>query len=255
MDIRAYNREAWDRHVESGDNPWTKPVSPEVIAAARKGEWSLLLTEQKPVPRDWFPEMPGLDLLALACGGGQQGPIFAALGANVCVFDNSPKQLEQDRQVAEREGLTSLRTLEGDMRDLGVFTDEAFDFIFHPVSNLFIHEIRPVWTEAFRVLRPGGTMLAGFMNPVFYIFDYTKAEQGCMEVKFKLPYADADHPEIRSSMMSRGWPLEHSHSLTDQFAGQTDAGFQIIGMYEDQHAGTVISEYTPTYIATQALKP
>jgi hypothetical protein len=98
-------------------------------------------------------------------------------------------------------------------------------------------------------------MLAGFMNPIFYIFDLDKAEQGTLEVKYKLPYADLDHPEIRDRQLASGWPLEHSHSLTDQLAGQTEAGFQIIGLYEDRHSGIAISAYTPTYIATRALKP
>lgn len=253
MDIRAYNKKAWDSEVESG-NPWTVPVSHETIEAARRGQWSVLLTEQKPVPHEWFPSLPGLDLLALACGGGQQAPIFAAAGANVTVLDNSPRQLDRDREVAEREGLM-LVTVEGDMRDLSMFQDESFDFIFHPVSNLFIHEIRPVWREAYRVLRHGGTMLAGFMNPIFYIFDIDKAEQGILEVVNKLPYADSEHPETMKKMMDKNWPLEHSHSLEDQIGGQLDAGFHVTGLYEDRHSRIAISEYTPTYIATRALKP
>src|SRR5690242_15201963 len=84
LNIRAYNSAAWDKLVEQG-NMWTQPVSPEVIANARRGEWSVLLTEQIPVPRDWFPELRGTDVLCLASGGGQQGPIFAAAGANVTV--------------------------------------------------------------------------------------------------------------------------------------------------------------------------
>jgi SAM-dependent methyltransferase len=254
VDIRAYNREAWNRYVEGGESPWTKPVSPEIIARAREGDFSILLTEQKPVPREWFPPLKGLDTLCLACGGGQQGPVLAAAGANVTVFDNSPRQLEQDRFVAEREGL-AMRLVEGDMRDLSAFADEVFDFIFHPVSNLFIHEIRPVWREAYRVLRHGGTMLAGFNNPVLYIFDWEKAEQGVVEVKYKLPYADSDHPEVAAKLMAVGDALEHSHTLTDQLGGQMDTGFHIIALYEDYHSGTAVSEYTPTYIATRALKP
>jgi SAM-dependent methyltransferase len=254
MDIRAYNREAWNRYVEGGENPWTQPVSPEIIASARRGEFSLLLTEQKPVPRAWFPALPGLDVLCLACGGGQQGPVLAAAGANVTVFDNSPRQLDQDRLVAEREGLANLKTAEGDMRNLSVFPDESFDFIFHPVSNLFIHEVRPVWREAFRVLRHGGTMLAGFMNPVVYIFDLFKADEGILEVKYKLPYADTEHPEIAAKLMASGDALEHSHSLSDQLGGQMEAGFHIIGLYEDYHSAFVVSEYMPTFIATRALK-
>jgi ubiquinone/menaquinone biosynthesis C-methylase UbiE len=220
----------------------------------RKGGFSILLTEQKPVPSEWFPPLSGLDTLCLACGGGQQGPVLAAAGANVTVFDNSSRQLDQDRLVAEREGLTKLKTVEGDMRDLSVFADESFDFIFHPVSNLFIHEIRPVWREAFRVLRSGGTMLSGFMNPALYIFDLFKADEGILEVKYKLPYADSEHPELVKKLTTAGDALEHSHSLTDQLGGQMDAGFHIIGLYEDYHSGWVISEYMPTYVATRALK-
>ena len=257
LDPRLYNREAWNRLVDSGENPWTLPVEAETIARARLGDFSVLLTENLPVPRDWFPPLPGLELLALACGGGQQGPIFAAAGANVTVFDNSPRQLDRDREVAAREGLTNLRTVEGDARNLSQFADESFDFIFHPVSNLFIPEIRPIWREAFRVLRPGGSLLAGFMNPIFYIFNLDKAEQpeAQLEVQYKLPYADLDHPEICQRLMEKGWPLEYSHSLTDQLAGQMEAGFHLVGLYEDRHQGTLISAYTPTYLATRALKP
>ncbi|MGD8405748.1 MAG: methyltransferase domain-containing protein [Anaerolineales bacterium] len=255
MDIRAYNRDAWNRYVDGGESLWTQPVSPEIIARARKGEFSILLTEQKPVPREWFPPLNELDMLCLACGGGQQGPVLAAAGANVIVFDNSPRQLDQDRFVAEREGLSNLKTIEGDMRDLSMFEDESFDFIFHPVSNLFIPEVRSVWQEAFRVLRHGGTMLAGFMNPVFYMFDLEKADMGILEVKYKLPHSDSDYPELAEKLMADKDALEHSHTLTEQLGGQMDAGFHVIGLYEDYHGTSAVSKYTPTYIATRALKP
>src|SRR4030065_735140 len=151
MDVRAYNREKWNLQVEKG-NPWTIPSSPEVIAAARQGKWTVLLTEQKFVPRTWFPQdLHGVDILCLASGGGQQGPILAAAGANVTVFDNSPRQLEQDRMVARREELL-LITVEGDMRDLSVFGDGCFDLVFHPVSDVFFSEGRPGWGGAFRVV-------------------------------------------------------------------------------------------------------
>lgn len=253
MDIRSHNRDAWDRYVDDGESEWTKPVSPEIIARARKGDFSILLTETKPVPREWFPPLKELDTLCLASGGGQQGPVLAAAGANVTVFDNSPRQLDQDRSVAKREGL-GIRLVEGDMRDLSIFADGSFDFIFHPVSNLFIHEIRPVWHEAYRVLRHGGTLLAGFMNPIFYVFDIEKAEKGNLSVQYKLPYADSEHTEIAEKMIADGDALEHSHSLTDQLGGQTDAGFAIIGFYEDRMRNIIISEYTPTYLATRAIK-
>ncbi|MEZ4517470.1 MAG: class I SAM-dependent methyltransferase [Chloroflexota bacterium] len=67
----------------------------------------------------------------MASGGKQQGPILAAVGANVTVFDNSAAQLAQDELVSKREGL-SIRTVQGDMRNLSVFADESFDLYLSP---------------------------------------------------------------------------------------------------------------------------
>ena len=65
MDIRELNRKAWDKQVEWG-NEWTIPVSAEVIKAARQGQWEIYLTPTKPVPKNWFPDLKGLEVLCLA---------------------------------------------------------------------------------------------------------------------------------------------------------------------------------------------
>src|SRR5215218_5938390 len=256
MDVRGYNRDAWDNEVERG-NQWTVPVGPDVIEAARRGRWEVLLTDTIPVPREWFPELGGADVLCLASGGGQQAPTFAAAGANVTVLDNSPKQLAQDRFVAERESL-DLETVQGDMRDLSAFDDESFDLVFHPVSNLFVPEVRPVWKEAFRVLRRGGSLLAGFLNPVVYIFDLELADDtGEVRVRYSLPYSDATSrsEEELGRQMERREPLEFSHTLEEQIGGQVDAGFLISGFYEDRHRDDPIAAHMPTFVATRAIKP
>jgi SAM-dependent methyltransferase len=256
MDILEHQRRAWDRQVGLG-NEWTRPVGPEVIEEARRGRWSVLLTEQRPVPREWFPaEMRGLEVLCLASGGGQQGPTFAAAGARVTVLDNSPAQLAQDRAVAGREGL-DLRTFEGDMADLSRFSDESFDLVFHPVSNCFASSVRPVWREAFRVLRRGGLLLAGFNNPALFIFDLEDERQERLEVRFRLPYSDLsslDEGE-RERLLASGRPLEFGHTLEDQLGGQLDAGFRLTALYEDRHRGLRVAEFMPTYVATRAVKP
>lgn len=255
IDPVAHNRAAWDRQVESGDE-WTRPVGADVIARARNGDWSVVLIGYEPVPRDWFPaDLHGLDVLCLASGGGQQGPTLAAAGANVTSFDNSPRQLAQDALVAGREGLT-IRTVLGDMRDLSPFPAGSFDLVFNPVSNLFCPELRPVWSECARVLRPGGTLLTGFVNPDSYIFDGAKLEAGEFVVRHSLPYSDLTSidREERARTFGLDAPVEFSHTLVEQIGGQLEAGFHITGFREAPHHANATAKYMPGYFATRAVK-
>jgi SAM-dependent methyltransferase len=252
MNVASHNRKAWDRLVEEG-NRWTVPVSEEEIAEARRGRVKIFLTESKSVPQDWFPELAGVEVLCLASGGGQQGPVLAAAGARVTVFDNSPKQLEQDREAADKYGL-DLKTVLGDMRDLSAFGEHAFDLIVHPVSNVFIPDVRPVWAECAHVLRPGGELLSGFVNPVEYMFDPELMEIGELKVKYALPYSDLESltEQERIAMHGEDAPLEFSHTLEKLIGGQIEAGFVIVGFYEDYRSDSKAAEYMPSYLATRA---
>ncbi len=254
MDVRAYNRQAWGAEV-SKHNKWTVPVSSEQIERARAGDWSVVLTPLKRVPAGWFPSLEGTRVLGLASAGGQQAAIMAAAGADVVVYDNSPDQLAQDRMVAQRDGL-AIECVEGDMADLGVFGDCSFDLVFHPVSNCFVQDVRPVWREAFRVLRPGGAMLAGFCNPITYVFDDLASQKGELVVRYKLPYSDMTSidAEERQRYIDADEPLAFGHTLDDQIGGQLDAGFVLSGFYEDYADGGGLAEYMPTFCATRALK-
>lgn len=257
-EVSGNNQAGWDLRVEEQD-VWTRPVSPEEVARARQGDWSVVLTPNIPVSRDWFGELAGKDVLGLASGGGQQGPILAAAGARVTVFDASQRQLAQDAAVATRDGL-SITTRQGFMHDLSAFADASFDLIFHPVSNCFAPEILPVWRECYRVLRPGGVLLAGFMNPMVYIFDAAAEDRGELIVKHALPYADitdlpADELQRR---LARDHTVEFSHTLEAQIGGQLLAGFVLTHMFEDRDGGapaTGRSRYFPTCMATRGIKP
>lgn len=256
-DVTGYNKQAWDGLARKG-NEWTLPVSAEVVQAARLGHLSVLLTPTKPVPAAWLGDLRGKRVLGLASAGGQQGPCLSAAGAEVTIFDNSPEQLSRDRLVADREGL-SIRTVEGDMKDLSVFAGGSFDMIFHPCSNCFVPDVRPVWREAYRVLRPGGELLAGFSNPVVFMVDLAREREGVVELKYKAPFnsvESADDPEIRK-LRESGEPLDFGHTLQDQIGGQTDVGFHIVSMFEDGWGPdrSPLFALMNCYIATRARKP
>jgi len=253
--VREHNARAWDGEVARG-NRWTIPIGADAVAAARRGAWSILLTPTRPVPRSWFPPLGGARVLCLASGGGQQGPILAAAGASVTVLDNSLAQLRQDRRVADRERLP-LSTVRGDMRDLGMFPVGGFDLIVHPVSNCFVPDIRPVWREAFRVLRGGGALLSGFSNGIVYLFDEAAMERGVYSIVHSLPYSDLearDAEELRTRSEG-GRPLEFGHSLQDQIGGQIEAGFVLDGFFEDIDPGEPLSRHIALFAATRAVKP
>ena len=156
MKISEYNRSAWDKQVEQ-KNIWTQPVNEDLIKKARNGEWQLKASPMKPVPRVWFGDVKGKDILCLASGGGQQGPILAAAGANVVVFDNSPKQLAQDTFLAERDDL-NIRTELGDILDLSRFAAESFDFILNlGIGN--VENIENIFQECYRITKLHGVMI------------------------------------------------------------------------------------------------
>ncbi len=256
-DIINHNREAWDKQARANCE-WSQPVSPEQVAAARAGQWEVKLTPGT-IPTSWLGNVRTRKILCLASAGGQQAPLLAAAGAEVTVFDISEGQLDQDRMVAEREKL-SLTAIQGDMRDLSCFGDETFDIIFHPISNLYIPDIQPVWRECYRVLKHGRRLLSSFYNPVVFVGDRNPedAKQGIIRPLYRMPFAEQKHlsTEQLAAKQQNQEALVFGHSLSDQIGEQLKAGFVIAGFQEDYQPAPrfVIDPYLPTFLATCAVK-
>lgn len=257
MKIHDLNKDAWDQAVGEGTNPYTRAVTPDQIAAARQGRWSLYLSDCKPVPRDWFPDLVGLRVLCLAAGGGQQAPILAALGAEVTLLDASPGQLAQDRFVARRDKL-KIEIIEGDMADLSAIADKTFGLIFNPPSTLFVPDLQPVWRECYRVLRAGGLLMTGFMNPDEFIFDPVALDnEGAFVVKYALPYVEVEtlSREALARHIRNKEMFHFSHTMEAQLGGLTQAGFVLTGFYEDRRPeedGSPIRHFMPSYYVVRA---
>ncbi len=229
---------------------WGMPLSHEAYEQAKAGNWEVVLTPTRPVPRAWFPPLAGARILGLASGGGQQMPVFAAAGAVCTVLDYSPRQLESERLVAEREGY-AIDIVRADMTKKLPFEEDSFDVIFHPVSNCYIEDVQHVWNECFRVLKPGGVLLAGMDNGIHFLFD---EEEEPLVLVNKLPFNPLQDEALLQKCMELDIGVQFSHTLEEQIGGQLRAGFRLTDLLEDRDNGP-LGQYIPLYLATRAVKP
>ncbi|MBQ9251416.1 MAG: class I SAM-dependent methyltransferase [Clostridia bacterium] len=249
MNYQEINAKTIDRWVEEGWE-WGKPIDHEVWVRAVQGSWEVYLTPTKPVPKSWFGALRGKRVLGLASGGGQQMPIFAALGAKCTVLDYSEKQLESERLVADRDGY-EIEIIRADMTKPLPFSDASFDLIFHPVSNCYVEDVRSIWRECFRVLKPGGILLSGTDHYVNYIVDESEEK-----IINHLPFNPLKNPEQMKQLTDADCGVQFSHSLEEQIGGQLEAGFIMTDIYEDTNeVGRLHELGIPTFLAMRSKKP
>ena len=248
MDYSEINAQTIDRWIRDGWE-WGVPITHQTYLDALAGNWDVVLTPTKPVPKAWFGDLKGKRVLGLASGGGQQMPIFAALGAVCTVLDYSPAQLESERMVSQREGY-DIRIIRADMTKPLPFDDNAFDLIFHPVSNCYVREVRPIFRECFRVLKPGGALLGGYDMGINFLVD-EKEER----IVNSLPFDPITDPALMAQLQKNDDGVQFSHTLEDQVGGQLAAGFQITDLYEDTNGyGRLHDMGIPTFAAIRTVK-
>lgn len=242
------NSKVIDEWCDSGWE-WGREIDHETYLRAKNGDWGVLLTPTKPVPKEWFCDMKSARVLGLASGGGQQMPVFAALGAKCTVLDYSQKMLDREREVAGREGY-EIEIVRADMTRPLPFEDGSFDLIFHPVSNCYVEEVYPIWRECARVLKRGGILLAGFDSEMKFAFD--NDEKG---LKYKLPFNPLKDAEQYKDSMENDWGMQFSHTMEELIGGQLKAGFVLKDIYSDtDREGRLAKFNIPVYFATKSVK-
>ncbi len=245
-----YNAQMFDRWVSEGWE-WGQPISHETYLRAQQGEWNVVLTPNKPVPHVWLGKLEGKRVLGLASGGGQQMPIFAALGAECYVLDYSEKQLASERAVAEREGY-EIQIEKADMTNPLPYSDNYFDLIFHPVSNCYIEQVEPVWRECYRILKPDGRLLSGLDNGFNFLFDDEEHEN---IITGSLPFNPLRNKAQKKLSLENDCGYQFSHTIEEQIGGQIKAGFRLVDLYEDTNSTGFLKEHgVPTFWATLAIK-
>ena len=246
QDINARTIDSWNQ--DEGWE-WGRPISHEVYEKAKQGEWGVYLTPTKTMPRSWFPEnLKGVKILGLASGGGQQMPVFAALGMECTVLDYSPSQLASEKLVAEREGY-DIEIIRYDMTKPLPFGDESFDIIFQPVSTCYIEEVKPLFKECARILKKGGLFITGCDNGVNFLTYDEKT------IEVVMPFNPLKNEEQRKFLEESNSGYQFSHSLEENIGGQLEAGLVITHIYEDiDNWGRLAELNIPAYYATRAVK-
>lgn len=250
MKYTQQNAESINAWKEKYGLPWMEPISHGDFLRAERCEELLTLTPLRKVPFSWYAECKGARVLGLAAGGGQQMAILSALGASCVLLDISEKQIESDRLVSEREGY-EITLIRGDMTEPLPFADNSFDYVVNPVSNHYIEKTDPVFAEIYRVLKPGGTFLAGLDTGIYWAFWGEEAAL-CR----RLPFNPLRDEELRRKLMEEDMSLVFSHTLEEQIGGQLRAGFILRDLLEDTNeAGPFYDYNVPTFILTRAIKP
>jgi SAM-dependent methyltransferase len=162
-------------------------------------------------------------VLCLASGGGQQSAFFGIVGAKVTVFDIADGQLEQDRMAAEHYSYP-VKTVRGDMRDLSCFENETFDHVDMGIAIYAVPDVRPVYREIARVLKPCGTCRIEHMNPATMPIQPESWDGTGYTIS--TPYRGGPHPPNNPEAYN------FRHLFTDIFNPLFDVGLAIKGVWE-----------------------
>jgi SAM-dependent methyltransferase len=201
------NKEAWDALAEdprfAGGEP---PLDPAALD-------------------EWLRSEPlrGKALLCLGAGGGRQGPLHAAAGANVTVVDVSERQLDHDRKAG-------LKTLCASMDRLDGLETASFDIVVQPVSSCYVADLDRVHAEVARVLRPGGLYIVQHKQPG----SLQASSEGAYVVGF--PCAEGGALSDQKAAHREPGTTEFVHTLDALIGGLCLAGFVIEAFSEPPRA-------------------
>lgn len=228
----------WD-HVVAKQGRYSVPcldLTREQVQAYAQGQVADL-ADAVVYPFDLLQGVGGRSVLCLASGGGQQSVAFGLMGAQVTVLDISEGMLEGDRAAARHHQL-DIEIVKGDMRDLSAFPAAHFDLIYQPISITFVPDVREVYREVHRVLRPGGVYRVAHCNPATYPTSFDGGVNGWDGQGYRIadPYCGGPIrmlPDGRESMLEGAPTGEHRHLFGDIFNGLTELGFVIERVTED----------------------
>jgi ubiquinone/menaquinone biosynthesis C-methylase UbiE len=218
--FREINKRAWDSRAEREDL-YTEMASAEDLRQPMKVIDAC----------GWLGDVRGKKVLALACGGGRQGILFAAAGADVTVVDISSKQLERDTAAARKHGF-KLRTVQASMDDLSALPHDFFDIVVQPVSTCYLPNIRAVYDQVAAVIQKGGLYVSQHKQPTILQLE----QQASHYVLAEPYYRSGPLPEVSGKWLHReSGTVEFLHRWDELLGELCRAGFVIENIAEPRH--------------------
>jgi SAM-dependent methyltransferase len=227
-EIETANKQHWETMVKQRcefTQPWLNLKRPLIWQYAQGELTSAPEPLAKMYPACVLTNVAGKDVLCLASGGGQQSAVFALLDARVTVVDLAEGQLAGDTQAAAYYGY-QVTTIRADMRDLSDITNESFDLIYQAPSMAYVPDVRQVYGEVSRLLRPDGIYRVEYTNPAVEFVDY--GDWDGMGYRITKPYAEKVRHRADGA-------IEFRHYLSDIFNGLMEVGLSIQQVEDAQH--------------------
>jgi SAM-dependent methyltransferase len=197
-------------------------------------------------------------VLCLAAGGGRDGVLLAAAGADVTVVDISPAMLALDRQAASERGL-NLRVVQASMDDLSALEPASFEIVVQPVSTCYVSDVVAVYRQVARVVVPGGLYVSQHKQPSSLQARVEPSAAGGYELSEPY-YREGPLPEVVGSQHREEGTLEYLHRWEELIGGLCRSGFVIEDLVEPVHTkpraktGSFAdrSRYLPPYVRIKA---
>jgi SAM-dependent methyltransferase len=118
----------------------------------------------RPAILSLLPDLKGKSVLDAGCGPGVYAEIFLNQGARVVAIDASPKMVALTKKRVGNK--CEVREVDLNKR-LSFLADASFDVIVSPLVLGYLNDLKSVYQEFYRVLRPSGYFVFSESHPFF----------------------------------------------------------------------------------------
>ena len=167
--------------------------------------------------------MSGKTTCVFASGDNRAVFSLVGMGAEVTSVDISENQLHVAAERAEQIGL-QVRFIRSDISAVPELADGEFDLVFMGSGAIcWFEDLRAVYREAARILKPGGQLAVRDRHP----FANVLGDPSAPEIRYA--YSDRG-PRITES--SHGTEYSFHWTVSEQFKAMIEAGFEVIRIDE-----------------------